>query len=342
MTENQARTKRKNAITAGERRLSIVILGILSLIAAVMLVVQGRFDPGTWRERAATTQPDTAARQSGTPSAGNAHDTAAGLEPVSEAEHYNADTLSDKIDGKADLYLSAGFKGLSTRRYALAGDKSRWMERYVYDMGDLRNAFAVFSAQRRPNAQPLGLGAYAYLAGNGLFFVHGPFYVEIIAVDASQGVQKGMNALAKAFVASHAVRTEDLPELRLFPSDHLVAGSFKLAALSAFGIQGLDGVFTAAYAGDQAQALAFVSRRASREEAEALAVKFHAFWLDFGGEKVAPSADLQGAGIVLILDNYEICLVQDDYVIGVHEASNLEFGLGLVKQLQRNIAGGGR
>jgi hypothetical protein len=342
MSGNQARNQLTNGVTAGERRLSLAILGLLALIAGVMLVVQGRFDPGAWREQAVAAKTDAPVRAAEIAPAGAAQDMAAGLEPVSEAERYDADTLSDKIDGKADLYLTAGFEGLSTRRFALAEDKSRWMERFIYNMGNLRNAFAVFSAQRRPKVQAVSIVQHAYLAGNGLFFVHGPYYVEIIAAEASPEMHKGMNALATAFITSHEVKTEDLAELRLFPSDRRIAGSTKLAASSAFGIEGLDQVFTAAYAGDQAEALAFVSRRTSHDQAEALAAKFHAFWLDFGGEKVAPPADLQWAGIVLILDNYEISMACDDYLIGVHEATNLDFGLGLVKQLQRNIAGGDR
>ncbi len=342
MTDNQTRNHRKNGTTAAERRLSLAILGLLAFIAGVMLLVQGRYDRGLWREQAQTAATGSPAQGPEIAPAGEAKDIAAGLEPLSAAEHYDANTLSDKIDGKADLYLGAGFKGLASRRFALAGDKSRWMERYVYDMGSLRNAYAVFSAQRRPNVQSVGLAAHAYLAANGLFFVHGPYYVEIVATEASPDVQRGMNALATAFIASHEVKTEDLAELQLFPADHRVAGSVKLAARSAFGIEGLDGVFTAAYAADHAEALVFVSRRASHQEAQALAGKFHAFWLDFGGEQVAPPADLKDAGIVLILDNYEISLVRGDYFIGVHEAANLDFGLGLVKQLQRDIAGGAR
>jgi len=338
MIDNRSRNHRKKGATVRERRLSLAILGFLALIAGAMLIVQGRYDPAAWREQAGTAKTDGAVQAQQIAPSGDAKDIPTGLAPVSTAEHYDSYTLSDKIDGKADLYLSAGFQRLATRRFILTGDKSRWMERFLYNMGSLRNAYAVFSAQRRPNVQPLELTPYAYLAGNGLFFVHGPYYMEIIATDASPEVQAGMHALAKAFIASHVVKAEDLAELRLLPADHRIAGSTKLAASSAFGIEGLDGVFTADYAGDQAGALAFVSKRASRDEAQKLAARFHAFWLDFGGEKVAPPADLQGAGIVLILDNYEICLARDDYLIGVHEATSLEFGLALVQQLQRNIA----
>ena len=39
---------------AGQRRLSLAILGLLALIAGAMLVVQGRYDPAAWREQAGT------------------------------------------------------------------------------------------------------------------------------------------------------------------------------------------------------------------------------------------------------------------------------------------------
>lgn len=342
MGKIQVHTPHKKVVSAGERRLSLFILGALAVIAAGMLIIQARFDPGDWREQAGQVNPVATARNAAAAPADATQDKAGGLMPVSETEYYDANTLSDKIDGKADLYLSAGFKRLSTRRFSLAGDKNRWMERFVYDMGDLRNAFAVFSAQRRPNARPLAWGPYAYMAGNGLFFAHGPDYVEIIASEATPEIQKAMNVLAAAFVDSHAGPTEELAELKLFPPEQRVNDSIALAAHSAFGIEGLDGVFTAAYADDQIQALAFISRRSSPEEAEASAVKFHAFWLEFGGEEAAPPVDLPGVRIVKIMDNYEICRVQGDYLFGVHEAADLAFGLNVVKQLQRSIAGQAR
>lgn len=339
MTKNQTQDRSRHDTSITERRLSVILLAVLALIAAVMLLVQGRYDQGAWREQSSAVPADDQDRRQSAPSRSSEADTATGLEPLSPAETYTSDTLSDKINGKADLYLSAGFRGLVTRRFALAADNRRWMERYVYDMGDLRNAYAVFSSQRRPNVQPVDLTDHAYLAGNGLFFVHGPYYVEIIAAEISPEIEAGLKALAGAFVASHDVRTEDLVELGLLPTGHRVAGSAKLTSRSAFGIQGLDGVFTAAYTAGQAGGLAFVSRRASPNDAEALAEKFHAFWLEFGGEAEAPPDDLQAARIVFILDNYEISMVQGDYLLGVHEATDLEFGLDLVKQLRRNIAG---
>jgi hypothetical protein len=347
MTDSQGSIHGKRDPTVRERRLSVALLGILALVAIGMLWSERRYDAGSWRGQVQSALSGKGNHQPAGPSdpqVSDAPDATAGVESLSPAERYGPDTLSDKIDGKAELYLNAGFQGLECRRFALAGDHRHWMERYVYDMGGFRNAYAVFSSQRRSHVQPVSLARHAYLAANALFFVHGPYYVEIVASEASLSIQKELESLAKAFIAAHPVQATDLAELRLLPVDRRVANSVKLTARASFGIQGLDWVFSAAYSSsaDRAEALAFVSQRESPAEAQALADKFHSFWLEFGGKQIASPADPQGARVASILDNYEVCMVQGDYLIGVHEATSLEFGLHLVKQLQRNIAGAAR
>ena len=330
-----------------ERRLSVFLLGVLAFVAGGMLWSQGRFDAGGWREQAQSAVKGDHARAKPlppTPREADKADSAAGVVPLTPLERYGPDTLSDKIDGKAELYLNAGFKGLESRRFSLAGNSRRWMERNVYDMGGFRGAYAVFSSQRRSKSQPAPWTGHGYLAGNALFFVHGPYYVEIIGAEASDSARQGLESLAKAFIGAHAVQAADPVELQLLPRDHRIAHSLKLTARAAFGIQGLDWIFSAAYSAsrDQDRALAFVSQRNSPAEAAALADKFHAFWLEFGGVELEQQAGPQGARGVFILDNYEICLARGEYLIGVHEATNLEFGMRLVAQLLRNLAGAAR
>lgn len=45
-----------------------------------------------------------------------------------------------------------------------------------YDMGNSQNAFSVFSAQRRKDADPLNLTRYAYRTSNAIFLIHGRYY----------------------------------------------------------------------------------------------------------------------------------------------------------------------
>jgi len=317
----------KTASPAFQRRLSLFLIALLVTIGGVILWIQNQFDPGSWHQVAGHSSPSLE-----TPA-----EAPQGLVPLSATEKYNADTLSDKIDGKADLYLSAGFQSLESRRFALTSDNRYWLERYVYDMGGHLNAYAVYSAQLRNDIQPSSLTTDAYVSANGLFLVHGPYYVEIIASETSEALQARMADLGAAFVASHAVRSGTIPELGLFPADHQVPHTTKLIADSAFGIQDLNRIFAATYAEDQAEAIAFVSRRASSEEARALADTFVAYWEEYGGQMTQTPDHAKGARIVFILDNYEIAMVQGDYFFGVHEAMRLEMGLSLVAKLQQAI-----
>ena len=324
---------RKQRIPAKtQHRLSLFIFGLLAVIAGSLFWIQGRYDPASWRAR-----PEGPA-----PLAGPETDLSEGLVPMSAPEHYNAQTLSDKIDGKADLYLSAGFNSLECRRYRLDAGDSQWLEQYVYHMAGHPNAFAVFSAQRRKQIQHSNLAAYAYQSANGLFLVHGPFYVEIIASEDTARLQAQMANLAAAFVRSHTVTPQNLFEIALFPAQHRVPDTTVLIADSAFGIQSLNWIYTAAYAADGDSATAFLSKRPSPDQSRALAETFMAYWKEYGAETVAPPASFEGAGIAFILDNYEIVAVQGNYLLGVHEATRLDLGLALVEGLKRAVEGADR
>jgi hypothetical protein len=319
--------KTKSAPSLFQHRLSLFLLALLAFIGGAVLWIQSRYDPAAWRD-----QPGMLSNQP----VANA-DLPEGLTALSPAERYTAENLSDKINGKADLYLSAGFKTLETRRLGLISDKNRWMERFVYDMGGHQNAFSVYSVQRRRDTQDIDVTTHAYLSANGLFLVHGPYYMEIIAAEATGEMQSQMKTLAMAFTASHPVKPQRLPLLDLLPKETHVPLSAKLIADSAFGIQGLDWVYTAMYAADNAQATVYISRRRTPAGARGLAGECIAYWNEYGAQAVPTPEGHTGIHIVFILDNYEIVAVEGDYLYGVHEATNLEFGLALVSQIQHII-----
>src|SRR3989339_1930214 len=174
------------------------ILAVLGLIAAGLLIQQTRFNPAV---TVAMHAPGKARPQAGSAPALSA--TAAlipeveGFTPLVPAQSYGPDNLSDKIDGKAELYLSAGFKEMSCRSFGLGGKGGAHVEVFVYDMGSAPNAYAVFSGQRRQGSPTIPLTANAYSTANALFFTQGKFYVEIVADRASETVQKSLEASAK-------------------------------------------------------------------------------------------------------------------------------------------------
>ena len=312
------------------KRVAFCVMGLLALITVILVNLQARFDPLDWRE-----QPGRLQASQGAGAAPPA-DRIIGLTGLSSTESYTPETLSDKINGKAELYLDAGFRKLESRRFALTRNADRWMERYVYTMAGHPNAFSVFSSQRRQDIVLLDITAYAYLASNGLFFVHGPYYVEIISGEKAPDIQAAMKELALAFIASRPVQSTPLVVPRLFPPDWRVAHSVALVARSAFGIDSLNWVYTAAYADGERQAIGFIAPCASAGQAEEQAGVFLRYWVEYGGEKVASP---ESAGIVTILDTYEIAAVQGNYLYGVHEASHLDFALALAAGLRQAVGG---
>lgn len=183
----------------------------------------------------------------------------------------------------------------------------------------------------------MDLTTHAYLSANGLFLVHGPYYLEIIAAEATPQMQSQMRALASAFIAANPVKDHHLPIPELFPQDNKVPQTTKLIADSAFGIQSLDWVYTSMYVAKDAQATAYISQRASASHARTLADKSIAYWNEYGGEAVQSPAGFTGLQIVFILDNYEVAGVQGDYLYGIHEATDLDFALELISRMQQTI-----
>ncbi|RJQ66648.1 MAG: hypothetical protein C4519_25340 [Desulfobacteraceae bacterium] len=332
---NKAQSPVRPVPSVRERRLSFVLLGILISIALAIFAIHFRYDPAEWRA-----QPSQAALQSpvSVQATGPSTGEVPGLAVLSAPEYYDEQTLSDKINGKAELYLSAGFERLESRRFALSAHSSRWMELFIYAMTQTSGAFAVYSQQRRDRAQPLDLAADAYRSDNGIFLVQGRYYVEIIGSDSSAALMQKMTDLARAFIKHHPVAPASADERTLFPENGLVSDSIALTPENAFGFERLDRIFSARYRNNDQTAAAFLSRRASAAQAAELADAYTAYLLEYGGRRIDPPAGAPPVVVIEIMEMVEIVFHQGDLLAGIHEADDLPYALALAEQLYRNIS----
>jgi hypothetical protein len=249
-----------------------------------------------------------------------------GLELMTPPETFDAASLSDKINGKAELYLSAGFQGLRSQRFKKTAKPDSWIELFVYDMGDGRNAFSVFSMQRRVDGRDVEVGQFAYTTGNGLFFVHGGEYVEVIATDESLGEEMlalGRNFVQQRPIEAEAVESEQVSEVALFPPEGLKAETVALHSADVFGFDRLNNTFTAEYDIEGESVTAFLSSRASPEEASELAAAYHGFLIENGGSDIDPGVDIPGARLVQIFDSFELIFTRGNVLAGVHDATSV-------------------
>lgn len=244
-----------------------------------------------------------------------------GLNAMDPPEVYGPQTLYEKIDGQAELYLSAGFTGLRWQWFSETEDPDSWVEVSIYHMGDRINAYSVYSVQRRENARKMDLVQFAYQTENALYLVHGPYYLEVMATKPSERVRLKMLRLAKNFVKDTAVPIQPIEGLDFFPPEHLDKDSITLIGKNAFGYDGLDRVFTAIYTIDGGRVTAFISKRKTAREAKDLVKGFHQFLKTFDGKDVRLKGGLQNVTMVEIMDAFYTVFSHDVYVAGVHEAS---------------------
>ncbi len=325
---------KKARTSAVESMVSWLVVGLLVVVAATVYRAQQDFNPAVL-----ALQQVGNAVESASPAKVEKADSffafPPGFSELSPPEEFDENTLSDKINGKAELYLPAGFQTLRTQRLKNEGDADIWYEFFAYDMGSVLNAFSVYSAQRRDDAQAESFARFAYGSENALFWVHGPFYAEIVASDTTSDTRTHLLALAKAFNEQHPVSEQSIDETDLFPQPGLVPESIAYIPANAFGFEGLDRIFTARYrlSDDGDEIVAFLSRRESADDARAKADAYVEFMTTFGGEDVSGKLATPGAKMVDFLDAFDAVATEGPFLAGVHEAPDAESASNLLKTL---------
>jgi hypothetical protein len=320
-----------------ESTISVCLLAVLFAIGLVVFVKQSYYDMsrfgvsptqnGQRRQPPATLREETPALISFKPQGFNA---------LTETEVFQPENLYEKINGKAPLYTDSGFVKLFTQRFINESDENLWMELFIYDMAESKNAFSVYSVQKRADAKTHSLfdSSRGYRTGNALYFIHGRYYIELIGSCESDELSKAITATAQNIKTELAVdKAEKIPELSLFPQENLVPGSTKLYLKNAFGFEGLSETFTAQYKINDFAIIAFISKRASITEAKRLAGDYRKFLIDNGAIlKETTEQSFEGK----TFDFYgttEIVISASLFVGGVHEAENQQSAEKVAKLL---------
>jgi hypothetical protein len=322
-----------------EKLVSVAVLVILGAVLAWLLGRQAQFSP------AVVAGSPAAEQTTGGELADLLTPWPAGLHAMSRPERFTPETLSDKINGKAELYLAAGFESMICQRATLVGAPESWMELFVYDMGKPASAFSVYSAQKRREALEWEMGDYAYVAGNQVCLVHGRYYLEVVGADAGEATVAAGRALARAFVSATAVDSHaDVGrESALFPVEGLVPGSITLLSSDVFGFDRLQNVFTARFRDGGDEITLFLARREEPAEAAELLAAFRGFLIeDCGGVELAGSGVAPGLLSVDLGGVFESAFATGAYLGGTHEAPSQELAERWAARLRDRVEGGGR
>ncbi len=244
---------------------------------------------------------------------------------VGNSEIYNADNLYEKIDGKAPMYVESGFERLTTQRFASKSNSELGFELYQYDMGNTRNAFSVYSRQKRADVTDLNDVPFGYKTSNAIYISHGKYYIEMIGFAESQELIGVMKGIAQKLVAQlPADEKNKITELSYFPPG-TVAGSWKLQLKDAFGFDGLTDTYSAQYKAGEQTVTVFFSQHSNADDAMSVAKSYSDFLMTNGaktGEIDSEILKSAGASILNFYGSTEIVFSTGVFVGGVHEADN--------------------
>jgi hypothetical protein len=322
--------------------LSMVILSILVGIGVGIFITQSEFNPAVLQKNALLPKPDQDKSSSLLTPDASFVPLPAGIQPLTSREIFDIHNLSDKINGKAELYLSAGFTRLVSQRFKDERATDLWMEAFVYDMGNSQNAFSVFSAQRRQNTESLDLAQYAYSTPNALFLIHGRYYVEIIASQVSDQLRQSLKMMAKTFIRNTPAEATTVNETELFPKQELAANSVVLISSDAFGYDGFDRIYTAEYEINDHRLMAYLSHRGTAREAKELVSAYVEFLMAYGGQNLETQLPIKDARLIEILDTYEIVFSHGPYLAGTREAATINQAKTLANRLFHRIKENGQ
>ena len=125
---------------------------------------------------------------------------------------YDRETLSDRIDGEAELYFPYGFERLAAARYASEKNPGAGMDLEIYRMGSLLDAFGMYANYRQHEGRGVDIGAESNLSASQLFFYQGRHFIHIQMTGADAADQDALAACART-VASR------LPGVKTRPSE---------------------------------------------------------------------------------------------------------------------------
>ncbi len=265
-----------------------------------------------------------------------------GFKNPTEVKTYEPNNLYEKIDGKAPLYMEAGFRSLYTNRILSVDASSQWIELFLYDMAEFENAFSVYSTQKRPNAARVSSAQqkYHYKTSNGFYFVHDRYYGELVGSTEADLLNRAMAEIGSQICNALPPQRPVYPleqKMALFPEENLVPHTFKFYLDTAFGFEQLHHSLTAQYKLDSTELTAFISGRANESEAQKTAKSYVNSLIESGASSTdANNTELAGC----VFDFYgttEIVFAAGNYAAGVHQAEDAKLAQQLAATIRKKL-----
>jgi hypothetical protein len=155
-------------------------------------------------------------------------------------------TLFEYIDGAAEAYLSYDFKELVVAQYKDEKSKAS-LTLEIYSMGNDKDSFGIYSAERYPESQYISIGNHGYVEEGTLNFICGSYYVKLLCYDCGENAASVLNLFARDVEKSVKTKGSLPPLLSLFPKEGLIPNSEKFILNNFLGFRFLHDGYLASY-----------------------------------------------------------------------------------------------
>lgn len=196
-----------------------------------------------------------------------------GMEIKDSPDTYFPESLFEYINGAAEIYLSYDFKELIVAEFA-DDDNSDSVVVEIYDMGNHKNAFGIYSAERYPDSNFINLGTQGYLEEGALNFLVGSYYAKLFCYDCEGRSEQWLRTFADKMVNRVESKAGFPTLLKTFPQEGLIPNTEKFILRNVMGYKFLHDGYISSYKKDDIDFDCFLIEGKDAEEAAEMLKKF--------------------------------------------------------------------
>jgi hypothetical protein len=160
---------------------------------------------------------------------------AAGWKIEGKPVFYDKETLSDRINGEAELYFPYGFERMTASRYTSPKKPETGMDVEIYRMGSLLDAFGMYANYRQREGRSVASGADSNLSGSQLFLYQGRYFLHLQITGPDSSHPEALAECAKTVTALLPGNTNTPVELKALEHSEIVKGSERYLPQSILG-----------------------------------------------------------------------------------------------------------
>ena len=176
-----------------------------------------------------------------------------GWKQKSPPRFFNAENLWQYIDGAAEHFIIYGFKHIAGVEYQRVEQPDITLTLDIYDMGNISQAFGVYSTERPPDTEFISIGTQCFSDDLSTTFFKGRYFVKIFVFNVSADLKEGMKNFANFVSGKIPGEAIFPPELNKLPKENKIPNSEQFIAKGILGENDLKNGFTALYKFENSQ-----------------------------------------------------------------------------------------